>query len=198
MARIAAPRKPTHPGQDRVPGYGPAPGIRDGIVALAADVADLADSVDPSSLPARIAQRLPETLAVEDLLAPQHREGGVASYQRHILYADPLRRFTILALIWNPGQATPVHGHTAWGAVGVYAGHPTVTLYERKQRSDQLFEICCSRTLQVRPGDVCFVQPGIDDVHRISNETDDPAISIHVYGRDLLQDPASINIILTH
>ena len=198
MPRIAAPRKPSRPGQYAVAGYGPAPGIRDGIVALAADVAHLADACVPSTLPARIAQRLPETLAVEDLLAPQHCEGDDETYRRHILYADPLRRFTILALVWNPGQATPIHGHTAWGAVGVYAGQPTVTLYERKQRSDQLFEICCSRSFQVRPGDACFVRPGIDDVHRISNDTDDPAVSIHVYGRDLLQDPGSINIILTH
>lgn len=179
-------------------GYGPSTGVRRPIIDLANDVANLADGVSPDALPAMVARRLAETLQLDELLDGRHCESDPSSYRRHILFADPLRRFTILALVWSPGQVTPVHGHTSWGAVGVYAGRPTVTLYDRESRSDNLFEIQCSRTAEIRRGDVSFVRPGIDDVHRISNETDENAITIHVYGQDLLRDPASINIILSH
>ena len=43
-------------------------------------------------------------------------------------------------------------------------------------------------------GSVATVQPGIDDVHRIGNKGPTEAITIHIYGRDLLARPGSINI----
>lgn len=179
-------------------GYGPSAGVTRPIIDLATDIARLADGVSPDCLPGRVANRLAETLQLDRLLEADHRQGDPSGYRRHVLFADPLRRFTILALVWSPGQATPVHGHTSWGAVGVYAGRPTVTLYERENRSDNVFEIQRSRSAEIQRGDVSFVRPGIDDVHRISNETTERAITIHVYGQDLLRDPGSINIILSH
>jgi len=179
-------------------GYGPSAGVRRPIIDLATDIARLADGASPDCLPGMVADRLAETLQLDGLLEAVHRQGDPSGYRRHVLFADPLRRFTILALVWSPGQATPVHGHTSWGAVGVYAGCPTVTLYERENRSDNVFEIQRSRCAEIQPGNVSFVRSGIDDVHRISNETTEKAITIHVYGQDLLRDPGSINIILSH
>jgi predicted metal-dependent enzyme (double-stranded beta helix superfamily) len=39
------------------------------------------------------------------------------------------------------------------------------------------------------------VRPGIDDVHRIGNNTQRRAITVHVYGRDLVAEPTSLNIV---
>ena len=164
--------------------------------AYAAAVEEILETCTPEEVPERVMAELEPLLATEDLLAPEHLEPGEDGYRRHVLYADPDGRFTVLALIWRPGQGTSVHGHTAWGAVGVYRGEPNVVCYDCEgatadearwsERSDNRFG----------PGAVCSVQPGLDDTHRIYNASDDIVITLHTYGCDLVRDPESINIVL--
>lgn len=113
------------------------------------------------------------------------------TYRRHVLYVDPQERFTVLSLVWCPGQATPVHGHTAWGVVGVYTGNPSVENFQlQKGQLESLGELQCEA------GDVCFVEPGTEQPHRVFNASDALAVTIHTYGRNLVDDPASINILV--
>jgi len=53
-------------------------------------------------------------------------------------------------------------------------------------------------SLLAGPGLTAGVLPGLGDIHRIANHSERPAISIHIYGKDLLQDPASLNIVLSN
>lgn len=138
----------------------------------------------------RVGREMRRLVSGGDWLPAECREPGEESYRRHLLYADPFGRFTVLSVVWRPGQGTPVHGHTAWGAVGVYSGKPAVANYRLVR--DGAVELACEATCA--PGDVTCVQPGIDYPHRVCNAGDDVAITIHTYGRDLLADPASINI----
>ena len=39
-------------------------------------------------------------------------------------------------------------------------------------------------------------RPGLADAHRIHNPGPGVALTIHVYGRDLVDDPAAINIVI--
>ena len=48
--------------------------------------------------------------------------------------------------------------------------------------------------LHVSPGDTTTVSPGIREVHRIANESSQPVITLHVYGRDLREAPERINL----
>jgi predicted metal-dependent enzyme (double-stranded beta helix superfamily) len=41
------------------------------------------------------------------------------SYARHLLHRDRNNRFVVLALVWRPGQGTPIHDHSCWGVMGV-------------------------------------------------------------------------------
>ena len=50
-------------------------------------------------------------------------------YARHVLYADPQGRFTILALVWSGGQFSPVHAHDTWCAYAVHRGALDETLF---------------------------------------------------------------------
>ena len=146
---------------------------------------------------ARVAAALGRVLAIEDLLAPAQQAGNPDHYCRHALYADAAGRFTILALIWGPGQRTPVHGHTAWGAAGVYRGTPTVAIYDLCRRGNGAMECCETRRFVLQPGQTGYVRMGLDDIHRIGNEgRRDTAITIHAYGRDLIREPDSLNIVL--
>lgn len=150
----------------------------------------LASSADAAVIPARVARPLAELACVRDLLSPEQRTGQPDKYTRHTLYADPQGRFTVLAIVWMPGQTTPVHGHSAWGVVAVHEGRPTVALYEYEPGYGALpgKEICCV------PGEVSWVRAGIQYPHRIFNADQRVAITLHTYGRDLTQDPCAINI----
>jgi predicted metal-dependent enzyme (double-stranded beta helix superfamily) len=177
-------------------GYGPASDARDEVLELARAITGLVESDSEDALPGRMARTLSAALRSADLLAPRHREGAADTYRRHRLYVDPFGRFSILALVWAPGQGTPIHGHTAWGCAGVYEGALTVSTFRLTQASQGVLNCCQTATILARPGDTAFVRPGIGDIHRISNHSDAGALSIHVYGKDLLREPDSLNIVL--
>mgnify|MGYP006282901563 CR=1 FL=1 len=153
-------------------------------------VSALCEACSDDRLASRVGRELRRLMAAADWLPAECRAAGADTYRRHVLYADPRGRFTVLSVVWRPGQGTPVHGHTAWGAVGVYAGTPSVANY--RLVCDGAAELACEAVCA--PGDVSCVQPGIDYPHRVCNASDDVAITVHTYGRDLTEDPASINI----
>ncbi len=153
-------------------------------------VASLCDDVPEDRMASRVGRELRRLVAAGGWLPSECCEPGADTYRRHVLHADPLGRFTVLSVVWRPGQGTPVHGHTAWGAVGVYRGTPSVANYRLVR--DGAVELACEAVCS--PGDVTTVQPGIDYPHRVCNASEQLAITVHTYGRDLLADPASINI----
>lgn len=148
-------------------------------------------TTDAGDLPRRVAEAISTLVSQRGWLPAECCEPGDECYRRHLLYTDPAGRFTVLALVWSPGHTTPVHGHTAWGAVGVYQGHPSVAAYSCCQGKDPVLKgefHCC-------PGEVSHVDAGVGEPHRIFNNSNDIAITIHTYGRDLSVDPGSINIL---
>ncbi|SRR6056297_80684 len=153
-------------------------------------VTALCEQTPEDRLASRVGRELRRLVAAGGWLPAACCEPGEDTYRRHVLHADPRGRFTVLSVVWQPGQGTPVHGHTAWGAVGVYRGTPSVANYRlvRDGAVEPACEAVCS------PGEVTTVQPGIDYPHRVWNASDELAITVHTYGRDLLTDPASINI----
>jgi predicted metal-dependent enzyme (double-stranded beta helix superfamily) len=134
--------------------------------------------VDGAIEPQAVLSAIRGSLVDLDLLAEEHRLSKPDTYTRHLLHADPNGLFSILALVWGPGQGSPVHGHHTWCAVGVYAGELIETFYRAEPG---LPEPVLVRELHRRPGDHCF-DAGGPGIHRIRNEGPDVAISIHVYG----------------
>ena len=174
--------------------YGLQPGTTPLIGELARTLHATTSLCQPHALSAAAKASLRGYLCEPTLLAPEHRQGCADRYQRHLLYADPQHQFSILAIVWLPGQHTPIHGHTAWGAVGVYAGHPYCEVFDTRANERPAMKLTPQMKLRLHPKDLATVQPGIDDVHRIGNDSRDTCITIHVYGRDLLASPGSINI----
>lgn len=148
----------------------------------------LADGACESAM-AELEDAIVAAIKDKDLLTPAQKEGGDKCYHRHILHADKETPFTILSLVWRPGQASPIHGHRAWCAVGIAEGCLRV----------ETFLPCPDGTLdkdgeiECRAGATCIEKPDESDVHRLSNCGNDTAVSIHIYGFDLSNDPAQIN-----
>ena len=128
---------------------------------------------------------------LSDLKQPQGRN----TYTRHLLFADPKKRFTILALYWPTGVTTSIHGHNAWGVVGVYDGAVAVTCYEKVEIDGGAWTLTESANLIVGPGVISTVRPDPDGIHRIHNPFSNPAWTVHIYGMDLLTDPVAINVV---
>jgi len=154
------------------------------LLEFTAEIARLFDSVGRDEarllLAAREAMRrlvahddwLPEAMAVPH---PQY-------YQQHLLYGDPLDRFSVVSFVWGPGQQTPVHDHTVWGLIGMLRGAETSQGFA--------FEVGGLRpvgqAVRLAPGDVECVSPTLGDIHQVRNVFDDRvSISIHCYGGNI-------------
>jgi 3-mercaptopropionate dioxygenase len=130
-----------------------------------------------------VAEQLRRHLPVPELLTPEQRLGSPDSYRSHTLYVEPDGSFSIIALVWRPGQLTRVHDHMTWCAFAVIQGVEHEELFDADLnligRSDN------------HVGDVSgFAPPG--DIHRVHNTGDTTAISIHVYGTDVTRIGSSV------
>ena len=122
-------------------------------------------------------------------LDERFRVGSPDCYTRHLLHRDPQNRFVVLALVWMPGQMTPIHDHSCWGVMGILQNSLEEICYDRLDdgsRTD-FAEIEQSRGTDVGKGSVAYLLPPYEEIHRIGNSSNQPTISLHIYGRDLDQ-----------
>jgi predicted metal-dependent enzyme (double-stranded beta helix superfamily) len=137
----------------------------------------------------RVAAALREVLPEPaDLLPAERRQGNPASYQSHLLHAEPDGSFSVAAMVWLPGQETVIHDHVAWCVTGVLQGREYEELFALTDNGAALRLVGRN---QNAPGSVCgFAPPG--DIHRVHNTSDDVAISMHIYGADISRLGSSI------
>jgi 3-mercaptopropionate dioxygenase len=118
-----------------------------------------------------------------DLLTAQERAGDPAAYVSHVLHTEPDGSFSVCALVWRPGQITPIHDHVTWCVFGVVQG------IEHEELFDEKLNLLGMSDNHV--GDVSgFAPPG--DIHRVHNTAATTAISIHIYGTDVTRIGSSV------
>jgi 3-mercaptopropionate dioxygenase len=54
--------------------------------------------------------------------AVEQRLGSADDHVAHNLYAEPDGSFSIVGLVWRPGQFTHIHDHVTWCVLGVIQG----------------------------------------------------------------------------
>jgi 3-mercaptopropionate dioxygenase len=119
----------------------------------------------------------------EALLTPEQRLGSADTYASHTLHVEPDGSFSVLAVVWRPGQITRIHDHLTWCVFGVIQG------IEHEELFDADLQLVGENDNHV--GDVSgFAPPG--DIHRVHNTYDTTAISIHVYGTDVTRTGSSV------
>ncbi len=133
-----------------------------------------------------VAAALGRTLPGPEILTAAERAGAPASYQTHLVHAEPDGSFSIVAVVWRPGQVTPVHDHVTWCVAGVLQG----------AEDEELFTLAdgglrpAGRNL-TRAGAVTgFAPPG--DIHRVRNPGPGVTVSLHVYGADITRLGSSV------
>ncbi len=101
-----------------------------------------------------------------------------AKYTRNLIYQ--CERFQVLCLGWLPGQGSPVHSHgTSVCAVRILQGVATERLYQSTVNCEVM------ETRNWFPGDVTASNGSL--VHSITNENDQPLVTLHVYSPPLVR-----------
>lgn len=136
---------------------------------------------------------LSQLIAKDDWLPEDLARPNPEQYCQNLLYCDPEERFCVVSFVWLPGQVTPIHDHRVWGVIGVLRGAERNERFSRRANGGL-------ETLDVdllRPGDIEVVSPRLGDIHRVSNDGTETAVSIHVYGANIgairrhIYDPAT-------
>jgi predicted metal-dependent enzyme (double-stranded beta helix superfamily) len=100
-------------------------------------------------------------------------------------FVSPLGGCSLQVFVWAPGSKTPIHDHTSWGAYYCVAGFVLEERYERIDDGTQLNRAHLrpnwQRLLQ-RTDRASTVAPYAGGIHRISNPSGRPAVSVHLYG----------------
>ena len=145
----------------------------------------------------RIHRKLRLLISSGPFLPPQARAGHADHYARHLLHRDARHRFVIVAMVWGPGQKTPVHDHSTWGVMGIVENELRIVNYDVESGDTKggAVELRESSVLEIPAGTVSYVLPPNDVIHVIENATDKPTITLHVYGTDAVEcrsfDPAA-------
>ncbi|WP_197319916.1 cysteine dioxygenase family protein [Saccharomonospora sp. NB11] len=166
--------------------------------SLTAELADLVTSVrevvaeetDTSDVAAGVATVLSDRLA-KGLPLPEHLRGhDPERYTQHIVHVEPSGTFSIVALVWLPGQTTPVHDHVSWCVTGVVEGQESEETYEVREEDGRPYLVRAGEKVNAVGSVSALDPPG--DVHRVWNSCRELAVSLHIYGADIHELGSSI------
>jgi 3-mercaptopropionate dioxygenase len=122
-------------------------------------------------------------------LEPWHTRGAPEHYTRNLVFDAPQAGLSLYALVWLPGQWTPVHDHGSWGVVGVLEG----VLEERSfvrvsadRGADEGIDLARGGVVLLARGAVTSFVPNPDHIHITGVPAERPrAVSLHLYGRTM-------------
>jgi 3-mercaptopropionate dioxygenase len=152
--------------------------------AVVADVAGAADRVTA------IAPLMRDLAAESDgFLAAEHFRSDPDHYARNAIHIAPSGNLSLFALVWRPGQWTPVHDHGSWGVVGIVRG-----VLEERSYMSATGEITADHDISLKRGGVVLLNPGSvssfvpnpDHIHMTGVPGESEAcVSLHLYGRNM-------------
>src|SRR5262245_22385782 len=151
-------------------------------------VAELVRRIDAVMTPADDARRC---RSVKQILADVVGSGGdlvpeallatsPTSYARRLLHRDPAGRYSIVVMVWDRGQGTPLHDHAGtWCVECVYRGEIQVTSFSIRGGDPESDVVRFERESVVRAGrgEAGALIPPFE-YHFIENPARDPAVTI--------------------
>jgi predicted metal-dependent enzyme (double-stranded beta helix superfamily) len=143
---------------------------------------------DPADCVVALAPLMLELVAqAGTFLQPSHYRSDPDHYARNLVYDAPDHQLSLYALVWQPGQWTPVHDHGSWGVVGVVEGVLEERSYVRvapDRGADEGIELLRGGVILLARGAVTSFVPNPDHIHITGVPADRArAVSLHLYGR---------------
>ncbi|MGC0327346.1 putative metal-dependent enzyme (double-stranded beta helix superfamily) [Streptomyces sp. SAI-170] len=152
---------------------------------------DVARGLPPDLTAHLVGERLAPHLGAPDLLTDEQQVSDPTRYRQHLLHAEHDGSFSVVALVWLPGQGTSVHDHVSWCTTGVHQGQERERRYRLLPAADGSARLVATADALNQQGEFCgFAPPG--DIHRVWNAGPSTAISLHVYGADISRLGSSV------
>ena len=107
-------------------------------------------------------------------------------YARRLIHKDDKRGYTVMAMTWGPGQATPIHDHCGmWCVEAIWNGQIEVTQYELTETNGNRFRLEPRTTMRAGIGSAGSLIPP-HEYHDIGNPSQtETAVTIHIYSGEL-------------
>ncbi|MEU1485150.1 cysteine dioxygenase family protein [Streptomyces sp. NPDC005752] len=131
----------------------------------------------------RVAAAVAPHLRGEGLLTPEQLEPDPRSYKQRILHVEPGGIFSVVALVWLPGQRTAIHDHVSWCVTGTYVGAEEEIRYRFVEDQEKPCLVPVAVTTNKAEAVDFIAPPG--DIHEVRNSAGCTTVSIHVYGADV-------------
>jgi predicted metal-dependent enzyme (double-stranded beta helix superfamily) len=145
-----------------------------------------AHTPDPRQIIARLSPHVRRLAISTEWLRPQHAEcDAEQGFGVHLLHEEADHTLAVFAIAWLPGRGAPPHNHGTWAVVAGVDGPEQNTFWKRLDDGSRpgYAEIISEGTRAFGPGEVVAFLP--DDIHSVTNDTDQVTISLHVYGKHL-------------
>ena len=125
----------------------------------------------------------------DEFLEARHYRSTDTGYARNLVHEAADKSLSLYALVWLPGQWTPVHDHGSWGVVGVLEGVLEERSYVRlspDRGADEDIDLARGGIVLLRQGAVTSFVPNPDHIHITGVPAERPrAVSLHLYGRSM-------------
>lgn len=122
-------------------------------------------------------------------LKPEHFREDDDHYARNAVYVDSKGGPSLYALVWKPGQWTPVHDHGTWGVVGVIQGvleEQNFIRVDKGCNEDTNIELHRGGPILLGEGTVTTFVPNPDHIHKTGvPECRETTVSLHLYGQEM-------------
>lgn len=121
------------------------------------------------------------------LLTDDQMRDDPKAYARNAIHLGAADGVSLFALVWRPGQWTPIHDHGTWGVVGVLEGVLEECSYVHIGHSitdDDDIELQPGGIVLLSPGSVSTFVPNPDHIHMTGvPKHRKKVVSLHLYGR---------------
>ncbi|HEY3217340.1 MAG TPA: cysteine dioxygenase family protein [Candidatus Eisenbacteria bacterium] len=107
-------------------------------------------------------------------------------YARRLLHRDHEGRYTVVIMVWDRGQGTPLHDHAGmWCVECVYRGRIRVTSFDLEGDAEVgPVQFTPESVVLAGVGEAGHLIPPFE-YHQIENPDETPAVTIHVYGGEM-------------
>jgi predicted metal-dependent enzyme (double-stranded beta helix superfamily) len=121
-----------------------------------------------------------------DGIPDQFLQGTPGTYARRMLHQCPDKTHTVIVMVWQPGQSTPIHDHAgSWCVECVLKGNIEITGFDPVGDPATGCRFEEIKRTRAEPGNVGILVPP-DEYHSIANVSQEEAVTIHVYEGEML------------
>ncbi|MBE0420546.1 hypothetical protein EI165_10480 [Pseudoalteromonas nigrifaciens] len=103
------------------------------------------------------------------------------------LFISMEHQFAVHLIYWPAGHKNSPHMHSTWGTTGVFFNEIVIETFNTAGNSENP-ELTIDNRFDAKRGEAGYLLPLC--VHRVSNETNQPSASLHLFGTDDKNEPA--------